>query len=64
MPTHIYTTVDPLSVANDLITLGHKAIDEGRDPAPYFDHAEAITNAAERGDAASEVAAAVEMISA
>lgn len=64
METMKYTP-NPVSVANELITLGDLATDESRDATPYLDHAELILNAYEaRGSADAEVAAAVAFIAA
>lgn len=37
--------IDPLTIANELITLGDRATDERRDSTPYLDRAEALLNA-------------------
>ncbi len=55
----------PVRVADELVTLAHRAIDQGRPSAPYMDHAEAILNAYEAtGDATAEVQRAVAWIGA
>lgn len=41
--------VDPLNLANELISLGEQATDEGRESEPYFAHAERILDLAEAG---------------
>ena len=43
-------TADPLTAADELITLGNRAFDEERDPAPYYDRAKALLDACESGD--------------
>lgn len=44
----------PVSAANELISLGHRAIDEGRPSDAYFDHARRILDAYEANGSARD----------